>query len=274
MTINAFDTPDQLTAAVIGAAKAAGRVAAGRYISGGGAWKHLTALEVALCKSMDFGLFLIDEGAGDAGQFATGEAGGQAAGAVAAKVAVAMGVPSKTPIFVGVDFAADEEDIPDITAYMNGYTKGCRTALVALMYADGLIASQVPTPGGDFVPGASGWPGTPAYLKSGKVALIQHPPVQAFGIDTDPVEVVDRSVIWFPGSIAGIPASQVIVVQPPPPTQPTIPPVMSGDVPTARDRMVACVKALQTELAAQGYYSGPIDGDPGNGTVKALQAWR
>lgn len=82
--------------------------------------------------------------------------------------------------------------------------------------------------------------------------------------------------VWYAATVAGIAPSQVIVVQPLTPTRPqdAVPPVMSGDVPTARDRMVACVKALQTELAAQGYYSGPIDGDPGNGTVKALQAWR
>jgi lysozyme len=85
---------------------------------------------------------------------------------------------------------------------------------------------------------------------------------------------VDELKAWHAAMCAGIPPSQVIVVQPPAPTKPSLPPVMSGDVPTARDRMVACVKALQTELAAQGYQPGPIDGDAGPRTIAALQAWR
>ena len=94
---------------------------------------------------------------------------------------------------------------------------------------------------------------------------------------------VDELKAWHAAMCAGIPPSQVIVVQPPPPTQPgapltppkpSVPPVMSGDVPTARGRMVACVKALQAELAAQGFNPGPADGDPGPNTIRALQAWR
>ena len=242
MPINAFDTPHQLTSAVVSAAMTAGRIAAGRYISSGGSWKHLTTAEVSLCKSTGFGLFLIDEGAGDAAQFATGDVGGQAMGTAAAKAAAALGVPAGTPIFIGVDFAADEDAIPDITSYKNGYAKGC-APYVPGMYADGLIASAVATDVGDFVPGASAWPGTRDYLKSGKIALIQHPPVRMFGIDIDPVEVVDSSVLWFPGKAAF------------PPTPVSVMPDL---------------KAAQAELQAKGLYDGALDGVWGSRTESAF----
>lgn len=209
MTINAFDTPEQLTVAVVSAAKAAGRIAAGRYISGGGTWKHLTLEEIDVCKANGFGLWLIDEGAGDAGQFAGGKIAGSKAGAQAAKIARSLGVPDGTPIFVGIDFDADEDDVSDIASYMTGYKSSCGP-YKAGMYADGLIASAVPSDCGDFVPGASGWPGTAEYIASGKVALIQHPPVKAFGIDTDPVEIIDPSVLWFPGGAVSQPSKQAI----------------------------------------------------------------
>jgi glycoside hydrolase-like protein len=206
MSINGFDTPDQLTAKIISDAKNAKHIAAGRYISGGGAWKHLTATEIALCKAANFGLWLIDEGAGNKEQFATGLDGGHKAGSALAKVANQLGVPAGTPSFVGVDYSADQEDVTNIHNYMIGYAASC-VPYKAGMYADGLIASQVPTAVGDFVPGALGWPGTVQYLKTGKVALIQHLPTTMFGIDVDPVEILDQSVLWFPGGSNGLPAT-------------------------------------------------------------------
>lgn len=229
---NAFDTPNALTPSYIGQVMSRGYIAAGRYISGGGAWKHLLASEVAACKAAGFGLWLIDEGTGGLAQFKTGETGGHNDGVKAAGVATLMGAPAGTPIFVGVDYAAGASDVAFIRTYMSGYQSGCMPYRAGL-YADGAVASAVPTAVGDYVPGASSWPGTAAYLTSGKVALIQHPTTLLIGMSVDLVDVVDASVLWFPGKNVAAPV--------------TAPPVAQNQTPVVPDA-TANLMAWQTFL--------------------------
>jgi len=216
-----FDTPDQLTSTALDLATADGQKAVGRYISGGGQWKHLTAAEVRLCEAKGFALWFIDEGTGDAAQFASGEAGGLAAGKKAAQAAIALGAPEGIPIYVGVDFDAGARDVSNIAAYMRGYKAGC-APFKAGMYADGYVASAVPTDVGDFMPGASGWQDSADYINSGNVAILQHPPTKMFGLDIDPCDVLDESVLWRVGAAAT--SAPVAPAAPPPPlTPPTVP---------------------------------------------------
>lgn len=274
MAINAFDTPDQLTPASIKDAKADAVIAVGRYISGGGSWKHLTAAEVAACRSMGMKLWLIDEGTGSAAQFAAGEAAGKAAGVQAAIVANAFGVPAGTAIFVGVDYDAGEADVANITNYMKGYKAGC-APYKAGMYADGLIAMKVPTDVGTFVPGAGGWNGTKEYLAAGKnIAIIQHPPVKAYGLDTDPCEVRDTSVLWTPGAPAPAPVEPPEPVPPIPPKPTPVPspapapkpPVTVFTPPKIADWQkllgypVTGVMSIMLAYAIRNYYSNHPDG--------------
>jgi hypothetical protein len=245
MTINAFDMTSQLTGTIIREAQAAGMTACGRYISGGGDWKHLTQAEVTLCAADKFSLWLIDEGTGSLTQFEGGETAGAEAGKAAAAVATAFGAPGGTPIFVGVDFAADASAVPAIKAYMSGYQRGCLPYRAGL-YADGLVASAVPSAVGDFVPGASGWPGTAAYLTSGKVALIQHMSVTQFGVSIDQVELIDPGVLWSPGGIA---------------------------VPVPTPTPTPVVNPMPALSAAQAFLGATVDGIWGPQTAAAFEAY-
>lgn len=248
---NGFDTPSALLPSYISQVMARGYIAAGRYISGGGAWKHLLASEVASCAGAGFGLWLIDEGSGDLAQFRTGETGGFNDGKKASGVATLLGVPAGTPIFVGVDYAAQASDVAYIRTYMSGYQSGCMPYRAGL-YADGAVASAVPTAVGDFVPGASSWPGTAAYLTSGKVALVQHPTTLLLGMSVDLVDIVDQSVLWFPGKNVAAPV--------------TAPPVSSKTQTPVAD-------ATTTLEAWQTFLGVTADGIYGPETAAAFEAY-
>lgn len=250
MAINGFDTPDQLTQSAAETAKSEGFTRVGRYVSGGGGWKHLTEAEVAVCKAVGLDLFLIDEATGDAAQFASGRDGGLAAGQRAAVALRALNVPEGTPIFVGVDFDAGQGDVENITNYMAGYKEGV-APYKAGMYADGLIASQVPSEVGDFVPGAGGWEGTKEYLQSGKVAIIQHPPTNMFGLDADPCEILDESVLW---KLSG----ESLAKAPNP-------------APSSDSNPWPDLKIGQAYLQEKGLYTGQVDGVVGPLTLGAIE---
>ena len=195
-TLSGFDADTLLTEAQMMRVMSAGYSAMGVYFTKSAIFPGMSAF-IGLCAKHGFRMWLIDEGMGNAAVFARGEVGGRIDGQRSAGIAKRLGVPTGTPIYFAVDYAAGEADVPNISAYYAGYKEGCVGYKVG-MYADGLIASAVQTDVGDYVPGASGWPGTAEYLKSGKVALIQHPPAAFFGMDADPVEIVDESVLWAP----------------------------------------------------------------------------
>lgn len=199
-TLSGFDADTLLTEAQMTRVMSAGYSAMGVYFTKSAIFPGMSAF-IGLCAKHGFRMWLIDEGMGNAAVFAHGSAGGRIDGQRAAGIAKRLGVPTGTPIYFAIDYAAGEADIPNISAYYAGYKEGCVGYKVG-MYADGLIASAVPTDVGDYVPGASGWPGTAEYLKSGKVALIQHPPAAFFGMDADPVEIIDESVLWSPSAVA------------------------------------------------------------------------
>ena len=197
-TLSGFDADTLLTEAQMMRVMSAGYSAMGVYFTKTAIFSGMPAF-IQLCAKHGFKLWLIDEGAGSAAVFDRGTAGGQNDGKRAANTAKNLGAPPGTPIYFAVDYAAGEADVANISAYYSGYKQAC-APYRAGMYADGLIASAVPTDVGDYVPGASGWPGTAEYIKSGKVALIQHPPAAFFGMDADPVEIVDESVLWAPAA--------------------------------------------------------------------------
>lgn len=193
MTAKGFDCDTHLTAAIIQAAKAAGHIAAGRYL------KNLTAAEVALCRQYDFGLWLIAEGMGDRATLRRGRAGGISDAAVQVRQALALGVPGAVPIASAVDFDAVADDLPLVDAYMDGFA-----SLISphplVVYGDGaVLTSHLPAGTRAYVAGAGGWEGTQAYLAQTKMpALVQHPTAAMFGISVDPVDINDESVIWYP----------------------------------------------------------------------------
>jgi hypothetical protein len=55
-----------------------------------------------------------------------------------------------------------------------------------------------------YLAGADGWDGTPAYLASGKAALVQHVETTKYGIDLDMVDIHDPSILWFPKAPAPV----------------------------------------------------------------------
>jgi hypothetical protein len=186
---NGFDTDAPITAQNAKRCVAAGYVAAGRYL------KNLTLAEIAACGQAGLKLWLIDEGTGSQAVFARGASGGQTDGTAAKSRAAALGAPSGAVIYFAVDFDTQQSDVANIQAYYPAY-KAAVAPYRAGMYADGLVASQVPTDVGAYLPGAMGWAGSEAYLKSGKVALVQGLPTAFFGMDADPVDIRDESVLW------------------------------------------------------------------------------
>ena len=195
MTINAADLDSPITQAYIDAAKAAGHIAAGQYL------KHMSPAVVALAAKNEFGIWLIDEGWGNAAVFARGAAGGALDGRAAAAKMQALGAPEGTVVYFAIDYGAGASDLPAIQAYYTAYALAAATYHVG-MYADGFIASNVSTPVGDYLPGASGWPGYAAYAAGSHVAILQHAEGTLFGYDVDPCEVRDTSVLWFPKAAA------------------------------------------------------------------------
>ena len=232
-----FDADTQLTQATAARFVAAGYVAAGRYL------KNLTMTEVAACAQAGLKLWLIDEGYGDAVVFARGTAGGLADGGKAKDRADALDAPPGSVIFFAIDYDAGQGDVANIKAYYGGYAAAC-APYRAGMYADGLIASQVPTPVGDYLPGASGWAGTKDYIASGKVALLQHPPATVLGLDVDPVDILDESVLWDP-------ATNVVPTPAPAPTPEPAPPDDTDPMPDLK------VAQAYLGVTADGVY-GPI----------------
>lgn len=224
MTISGFDADTLLTEAQMTRVMSAGYTAMGVYFTKSAIFSGMPAF-VQLCAKHGFRLWLIDEGMGNAAVFARGNAGGQADGRHAASMARDLGVPAGTPIFFAIDYAAGESDVANISAYYAGYKQAC-APYKAGMYADGAIASAITTDVGDYVPGASGWPGTAEYLKSGKVALIQHPPGPFFGMDADPVEIIDESVLWAPSAVATpVVSGPVVATTPITPVSVALPPL-------------------------------------------------
>jgi Domain of unknown function (DUF1906) len=204
VVLEGFDTDTNLTEDIIVTAVAAGQGRFGRYL------KNLTATEVVLCAKHGAGLWLIAEGMGDLATMEQGASRGQTDGAAAAKMATALGVPEGTMIFAAVDFGAiGMTQIEEVDTYMGGFAIGCAPYQRGI-YGDGDVLSSLTAKG--YVAGADGWPGTGALLAnpSPNIALVQHAPTQMFGIEVDPVDVLDESVLWFPQApapvVAAVPA--------------------------------------------------------------------
>lgn len=256
MAINGFDADMLPSKSQIMRAMTAGYIAMGVYFTKNAIYEGMPDF-IANCTALGFKMWLIDEGAGSTAVFARGAAGGNADGKRAAQMAQNLGVPAGTPIFFGIDFDAQQSDVANIRDYLTGYQGAC-LPYKAGMYADGLVAAQVPTAVGDYVPGASGWAGTAAYLKSGKVALIQHPPSAFLGMDADPVEIVDESVLWAPG--------QKI-------TEPTAPSSLLGNEGTQPTPVTESTNPMPDLKTAQAFLGITVDGIFGPQTAAAIAAY-
>ena len=271
MTINAWDAMTPPTLAQMKRGQAAGYIAAGIYFTKPQLRAELPAV-FANCAATGFKVWLIDEGMGNAAVFARGEAGGFSDGTRASTIATMLDIPKDVPIYFAIDYDAGQSDVANIKAYLAGYQQGAMPHPVG-MYADGLIASECPTAVGDYVPGASGWNGTAEYLKSGKVAIIQHPPSTFFGLDADPCEVIDQSVLWQPMGASNVtagatPAPQQAVAQGQPPQPINQPPPLHltssiadlmpdlKDVQAALGVTVDGLYGPETAAAIQRYYQG------------------
>jgi hypothetical protein len=185
---------------------------------------------------------------GDLATVEQGNARGVSDGTLAAKCAIQLGAPPTTPIFAAVDFdAAGSQEIGDIDQYMDGFAIGC-SPYPQGDYGDGAVLSSMPHSLG-FLAGADGWSGTEAYIASGAAALVQHASTTLFGIDVDPVDVIDESVLWFPKATAV--------------TSPLIPPIATA---------MPSLAALQSGLNANGA-SLAVDGIWGPATAAAMAAY-
>lgn len=262
MAINGFDADMLPSKSQMSRAMTAGYIAMGVYFTKNAIYEGMPDF-IANCTALGFKMWLIDEGAGSKAVFARGAAGGNVDGKRAAQMAQNVGIPAGTPIFFGIDFNAQQSDVANIRDYLTGYQGAC-LPYKAGMYADGLVASQVPTAVGDYIPGASGWAGTAAYLKSGKVALIQHPPSEFLGMDADPVEIVDESVLWAPGQKAAVPTAEPPVAignvseNPQTDTQPENPMNPMPDLKAAQAFLGVTADGIygpQTAMAIANYYS-------------------
>jgi hypothetical protein len=284
------DCDANLTDEICAAAVTSGIVAFGRYS------KNLTVAEVALCTKYNLGLWLISE-PGDGGwdRISQGAPEGGRDAATAIAQAKAVGFPTGLPIFAAFDFSAAEANIKASQSYMDGqggyadimHTAGYKSA----MYADGLIQTSVATDCGGYVPGASAWAGSAAYLTSGRATLVQHPTITFAETEIDPVDIYDTSVIWFPAPPqaavqpqppaaappAAAPAAPVPVAPvaaPPQPNAPVSPaihaaplPVPVAPIPASRVSAAPAVAPaipspleIQTMLKAAGVYTGALDG--------------
>lgn len=244
---NGFDCDVHLSGLLVQDAKAGGIVAIGRYL------KNLLPSEVAYCKQYGMGLWLIYEGMGDAATMSGGYARGLSDGHIAARQANLIGAPTSVPIAAAVDFGAETADLSDIDAYMSGFAVGIAPRGL-MVYGDGdVLTSHLPAGTKAYVAGAGGWPGTHGFLAVNKSpALVQHPPATLFGIDTDPCDVNDMTVIWFPAGQA-----PVVVV---PSQAPATPPAVSV-MPALKDLQAAVgvtadgVWGPVTAEAVASYYS-------------------
>lgn len=189
--IKGFDTDSHLTREVITEALAAGDRAAGRYL------KNLTPDEVQLCKELGFGLWLIDEKMGDWAYFQN--TSGHAAGTAAAQAALALGAPAGSWIANAVDFDASATQIPVIDSFMLAYEKGLdELGMKLLVYGSGLVETEaLPEGAKAYLACAGGWAGTRSYPKQ-TAALVQHLPATKYGLDVDPCDIQDESIIWWP----------------------------------------------------------------------------
>lgn len=200
-----FDADVHLTDELVEQAIAAGDIGAGLYT------KVVDANDIAIAARHRFGLWFIYEGMGDLETMEQGAARGQSDGARAAAVLKALGVPETVPIFAAADFGAiGSTQIADVDQYMSGFAQGCAPYPQG-NYGDGDVITSLPNSPG-YVAGADGWSGTEALLANlpAHVALIQHAPVDAFGISIDPCDIVNDKVLWFPAGAAQTTAPVVI----------------------------------------------------------------
>ena len=199
--LRGFDTDTVLTESIIVAAIAADMGRFGRYL------KNLTIGEVALCAKHGAALWLIAEGEGDLSTMEQGTPRGRSDGVAAAAQTIKLGgVPESVPIFAAVDFGAvGMTQIDDIVAYMVGFEEGCAPNALGV-YGDGDVLMSLPSAKG-YVAGADGWPGTAALLANppANIALVQHTTVTMFGINIDPADILDESVLWYPITVAQVP---------------------------------------------------------------------
>jgi hypothetical protein len=248
MIAKGFDADTYLTDAIVEAAMVAGCIAAGRYL------KNLQPAEVAVCARHGFKLWLIYEGMGDLATIEQGAPRGQKDGALAKSQALALGAPTTIPIFAAVDFGATGgTQIADVDAYMGGFASGCAPYPQG-DYGDGDVILSRPNSKG-YVAGADGWSKTEAILADppANLAIVQHAPANLYGINVDPCDILDESVLWAP--TPGVPK----------PTTITTLRVGSSGAPVA---------ALQDALTSAGFPVHPDDGDYGPATKAAVEAYQ
>jgi hypothetical protein len=209
MPTNAVDLDEPLTEQLIIELQCNGYTSAGRYI------KNLTQAELTLCANHAFPLWLISEGWGSEAVFEGGAKRGHQDGLADLAKLQALGVPSGVVVYCAVDFGATVEDVPEITAYRSGYAAAQPDNRIGL-YADGTVASAIPCPVGDYMPGAPGWPGYAEYIASGHAAIVQGQETKLFGQDVDLCEVLDRSVLWQPQAPASAQGEQTTTINPMP----------------------------------------------------------
>jgi Domain of unknown function (DUF1906) len=236
--MHGFDTDSPLSSAQVQQAVVAGYGCVGRYI------KNLTTAEVGRVHGGGMGLWLIDETSGNWSYFSGGTASGTQRGKIAKAAAIALGYPSGQWIANAVDFDADEDQVATIDEFMVAYQAAIAPYRL-LTYGSGLIESSALPPGAKaYLACAGGWEGTRGYDAS-KAAIVQHLPATLFGLDVDPCDINDESILWLPTGAPSVPAAVI-------------------DIPPAIE--------LQRSLIANGYDIAP-DGKWGGESGAALESY-
>ncbi len=245
MTVG-FDA-DQDCSAVAARAYAAGVRFCCRYL------KNLTAREVAALHAAGLAVVLIFETI--ARRALDGQVAGAADGAAAKRQALALGAPRGAAVYATADWDVSAAEEPLVISYAAAFAAALAPELRFGFYANGAVCQTLLSSGVTsltWLAGGGAMRGTTDFKASGRATLLQdvgdrrdlNLPID---IDTDVAPFADYGQ-WPPGEIP---------VQPP-----------------VDDSIIAAVRALQTALAAGGYYRGAIDGIWGQHSADAMNAWK
>jgi len=243
--MNAIDMAAPITSAMIGPMKAAGIVAACRYLSNNPP-KNLTAAEAAMLSRAGIKCVVVWEGQGDLySSFTAAQGRSDAQDAIAQ--AMALRIPAGATIYFAVDFDANDSQIANgITDYFRAVKAEMAVSpYVGGVYGNGAVCSEMLDAGlaaMAWVWAGMGTNGTPAFMGSGRWSIQQHPTTQMFGASVDGDDVKEPYGGWL------------LAV-----TTPAFP---------------IDIKDIQSRLAAAGFYHGPIDGDFGPQSYAAMRAYQ
>ena len=240
-----FDTDVPLTRQII---QQAMDDPSGPYECAGRYFHNLAQSEIALCESMGFGLWLIDEvrGQDQWAYWSGGHDAGVQRGKAALTSAQRVGLPVGQFICLAVDLDVSLAQQPIVDQFLVGYLAGLMNLYKLLVYGEGLVLSHgLPDGSKGYLACAGGWTGTRGF-PSAQAAIVQHAPSMHWGIDVDLCDVNDPTVVWFPGEAGR--SDEHPTVEPPP---------LLAD-PFAS--LPSEPKTLQNFLRGRGLYGGQIDG--------------